>query len=137
MSQNELGKYSGKRNSKKGKGKGGALAGRGLAFRPLAEAGPAHQRAFPLPVPAPASTRDGRPRRAAVASRQNSAAAWRACAGVDTPWSATRSPGRARLPLRCHSRSSTLPLSLSHPCSARAKHHHACGPRATVPFCTA
>ena len=35
--------------------------------------------------------RDGRPRRAATASRQGSAAAWRACAGLDTPWSATGS----------------------------------------------
>ena len=40
-------------------------------------------------MPAPASTR-GRPRRDAVASRQSSAATWRACAGVDAPWSATR-----------------------------------------------
>ena len=73
------------------KGKRGALAGRRLASSPLAEASPARERAIPLLAPAPASTHDGRPRRAAVASRQGSATAWRASTGLDTPWSATRS----------------------------------------------
>jgi hypothetical protein len=74
------------------KGKG-ALAGRGLASGPLAEAGLARPR-LPLPPPrARARVRArGRPRRAAVARRQSLAAAWRACGGVETPWSATRSP---------------------------------------------
>ena len=71
-----LGKHLGKRNSKKWKRERGALAGRGLTSSPLAEAGPAHESAFPLP--APTSMRDGRPHRAAVASRQGSTAAWRA-----------------------------------------------------------
>ena len=98
MSQNELRKYLGKKEiqTKNRKGKGGALAGHGLASGPLAEAGLAHEHAFPLPVPAPASTREGQPRRATVASRLGSTAAWRACGGVDMPWSATRSP-RSRL----------------------------------------
>ena len=60
----------------------------------------------PLPTPAPASTR-GRPRRGAVASRQSSAAAWRACAGVDAPWSAARC-ARPRQP------SSPLPFAPVH-----------------------
>ena len=68
------------------KGKG-ALAGRGLASGPPAEAGPAHQHVTSLA--APAST-CGRPCRDAVASRRSSSAAWRACAGADAPWSATR-----------------------------------------------
>ena len=88
------------------KGKG-ALAGRGLASGPLAEAGPAHERAFPIPAPALVSTRDSWPRRAAVASRQSSAATWRPCAEVDTPWSATRRPrSRSLLP--------PLPFALVH-----------------------
>ena len=99
----------GKRNSRKlEKGKGGASrprprfwhAGRSRPSPPTR-----------LPLPAPASTR-GRLRRDAVASRQSSAAAWRACAGVDAPWSATRCarprPPPPPLPV--------VPLrSLSHP----------------------
>ena len=117
----------GKKFKKNGKGKGG-LTGRDLASGPLAKAGPAHERAFPVPVPAPASTHDGRLRRAALASRQGSAVAWRACAGVDTPWSATRSP-RSRLLLH------PVPFALIHspsPALARPDSHSG---RATASHC--
>ena len=50
----------------------------------------------PFPALAPASAR-GRPRRDAVARRQDLAAAWRACGSEDASWSATRS-ARSRSP---------------------------------------
>jgi len=79
-------KLFGKKNSKKWRRERGALAGRGLAFGPLAEAGPARPRVTPLPAPALAP----RPRaRDTVARRQRSAAVWRGCGDLDAPWSTT------------------------------------------------
>ena len=88
------------------KGKG-ALAGRGLASGPLAEAGPACPRSPPSPRSRPCRVHArGRPRRAAVASRRSSAATWRACDGLDEPWSATKN-ARSRPP------PSPLPFALA------------------------
>ena len=104
-----------KRNSKRiEKGKG-ALAGRGLTSGPLAEAGLARPRSPPSPRPCRVHAR-GRPRRAAVASRQSSTTAWRTCGDLDAPWSATRC-ARPRPPLSplpfAPASSSSLALSLS------------------------
>ena len=79
------------------KGKGGASRPR-PRFCPTGRSRlgpPAHS-----PPPSPRSRsrpRADSARRGAVARRQGSAAAWRACDGVETPWSATRCP-RSRSP---------------------------------------
>jgi len=89
------------------KGKG-ALARRGLASSPLAEAGPARPRSTPSPRPRQSRVHTcGRPRRDALARRLRSAAAWRACGDLDAPWSATRCA-------RLRSPSPLLPDALVH-----------------------
>ena len=114
----------GKRISKKLKREKGDASRPRPRFWPAGRSRPSSPARLHLPSPAPASTRDGRPRRAAVASRQGSATTWRACTGVDAPSRPPGAPGHARLPLRCHSRSPALPLSLSRPRSARTEHRH-------------
>ena len=103
------------------KGKG-ALAGRGRGSGPLAEAGLAHPRS-----PASARSRPRRvhacgwPRRAAVASQQSSAPRGAHATAWTCPGQPPGAPDRVRLRPRCHLRPPAPPLSLSHPCSARAE----------------
>ena len=95
---------------------------RGGARRPQPHFWPTSRSRPSLPVlaPFPAPAR-GRPRRAVVARRQSSPAAWRACGSLDAPRSATRS-ARPRpppsplpfVPLRSRSR----PLSCSRAAAA-------------------
>ena len=77
----------------------------------------ARARPFPRTHARAVSTR-GRPRCAAVASRQSSAAAWRACGSLDVPQSATRS-ARPRPP------PSLLPNAPLCSCSRPLSHSHA------------
>ena len=89
------------------------LAGRSLASGPLAEAGPARERAFPFPAPAPS------PR----AMAGHAVPPWRAgralpprgahAPGWTRPSRPPGAPDRTRLSLLFHLRSSTPPLSLS------------------------
>ena len=102
------------------KGKGGASRPR-PRFWPTGRSrlGPPALSPPPFPALAPASAR-GRPRRDAVARRQDSAAAWRACDGVETPWSATRCPrSRSPPPPLPFAPLSSLSLALSLSRSAR------------------
>ena len=64
----------------------------------------------------------GRARRDAVACRQNSATAWRACDDLDAPWSATRSARPCPPPPPLPFAPSAPSLSLSRPRSVCAEH---------------
>ena len=78
--------------------------GKGGASRPRPRFWPTGRSRLGPPALSPPPSPRSRPRpradsarRDAVARRQGSAAAWRACDGVETPWSATRCP-RSRSP---------------------------------------
>ena len=85
---------------KNGKRERAALAGCGLASRPLAESGPA------------------RPRNDAVARQQRSPPRGAHAPGWTHPGRPPGAPDRARLLPRCQTRSSTRSLALSHPRAA-------------------
>ena len=125
MSQKVLGKWFRKRIQKNIENGARVPAGRRLASGPLAEAGLARKRTL-LPPRVRARARDGRSRRAAVASRQSSAAAWRLRADLDTPWSATRCAWpRPPLPTLPFAPVGSSSLALSRPSSSsRATARH-------------